>query len=72
MAKQKKVYSGNRNRGGTPGKATDTGFAASGNLNKSKKNYRGSNGVFRTVDATVAKAAEAVGGVKKIVKTTKV
>jgi len=39
MARSKKKYSNGTTRGGTPGKATDTGFGASGNKNATKKNY---------------------------------
>lgn len=48
MARTKKKYStrtrqpgiAHKMRGGNPGKAVDSGFGATGNLHRTKKNYR--------------------------------
>lgn len=39
MSRTKKLYPSGQNRGGTPGRSTDTGFGAKGNLHRTAKNY---------------------------------
>lgn len=54
MSRSKKKYPNGTPRGGTPGKATDTGFGAKGNCNTSKKNYRAITAAWQSANGNRA------------------